>query len=65
MTLKRIGAVVVLAAMLAMGMMSVAGAKTYNVVLVLKNFVNPVWLDMQRGGEAAAKELGISIKTLA
>lgn len=65
MTLKRIAAVVILAAMLTMGMMSVAGAKTYNVVLVLKNFVNPVWLDMQRGGEAAAKELGINIKTLA
>lgn len=65
MTLRRIAALLVIAAMLSMGMLSVASAKTFNVVLVLKNFVNPVWLDMQRGGEAAAKELGINLKTLA
>lgn len=65
MTARRIGAILALAALFVMFALPVAEAKTYRVVLILKNFVNPVWLDMQRGGEAAAKELGIDLKTLA
>jgi ribose transport system substrate-binding protein len=64
-TARRIGAILALAALFVMFALPVAEAKTYRVVLILKNFVNPVWLDMQRGGEAAAKELGIDLKTLA
>lgn len=67
MTVRRIGVILALAALLVMCTLPVAQAqsKTFRVVLILKNFVNPVWLDMQRGGEAAAKELGIELKTLA
>ncbi len=37
----------------------------YEIVLILKNLVNPVWLDMRRGGEAAAAEYNVRLTVLA
>ncbi len=39
--------------------------KEFEVVLILKNLVNPVWLDMKRGGEAAAEKYGVKLTVLA
>lgn len=40
-------------------------AGPYRMGLIVKNLVNPVWIDMKRGGEAAARELGVDLTTLA
>lgn len=40
-------------------------AKPYEIVLILKNLVNPVWLDMRKGGEAAAAKYGARLVVLA
>jgi ABC-type sugar transport system substrate-binding protein len=40
-------------------------AGPYRMGLIVKNLVNPVWIDMKRGGEAAAREFGVDLTTLA
>jgi len=39
--------------------------KETEIVLILKNLVNPVWLDMKKGAEAAAQKYGVKLTVLA
>jgi ribose transport system substrate-binding protein len=59
----RISVLLLLAVCLVFG--SVGMAKQYTVALIVKNLVNPFWNYMKDGAEAAGKELGVSVITLA
>lgn len=39
--------------------------KPYKVTLILKNLVNPMWLAVKEGAEAAAAEYGVELTVLA
>jgi ribose transport system substrate-binding protein len=59
----RISVLLLLAVCLLFGPIGLA--KQYTVALIVKNLVNPFWNYMKDGAEAAGKELGVTVITLA